>query len=144
MMAVALLFSATAFAQNAAEKSAESLVKFKELSYDFGKIKKGVPVTHDFAFANVSDKAVIIESASATCGCTTPKWPEQPISKGKAEKITAGFNAQAVGPFNKSIYVKVAGAETPVEIKITGEVLTEEDYAKFEKSKPKTSKSGGK
>ena len=145
MFAVALLFSATAFAQNATEKTPASLVKFKEITYDFGKIKQGVPVTHDFVFSNVSDKQVIVESANASCGCTTPKWPEQPVAKGKTEKITAGFNAQAVGPFNKSIYVKLAGVEQPMEIKISGEVLTADDYAKYEKEKgTKPARSGGK
>ena len=144
MFAVALLLSATAFAQNATGKAADSQLKFKEVTYDFGKIKQGVPVTHDFVFSNLSDKAVVIESASATCGCTTPKWPEQPVAKGKSEKITAGFNAQAVGPFQKSIYIKVAGVDQPMEIKISGEVLTTEDYAKYEKEKGKPTRTGGK
>lgn len=141
VMALALLFSATAMAQNANDNGS-SVVKFKEQTYNFGKIKQGVPVTHDFVFSNVSDKPVIIESASATCGCTTPKWPEQPVAKGKAEKITAGFNAQAAGPFQKSIYVKVAGVDQPMEIKISGEVLTADDYAKYEQTK--TTRPGGK
>ena len=85
----------------------------------------------------------MIESATAGCGCTTPVKPEQPIAKGKSDKITAGFDAKAVGPFNKSIYVKVAGVDAPVEIKISGEVLTESDYVKYEKEK-KSGKSGGK
>ena len=102
----AMLVAGSLFAQNAVEKKATDIVKFQELSYDFGKIKQGVPVTHDFVFSNVSDKPVIIESATASCGCTTPVKPEPPVAKGKSDKITAGFNAAAVGPFNKSIYVE--------------------------------------
>jgi hypothetical protein len=98
-------------------------VKFKELTHDFGKIKQGVPVTYDFAFTNISNAPVIIESATPSCGCTTPVKPEGAIQKGKDDKITAGFNAQAVGPFNKSITVKVAGVDLPVQLKIVGEVL---------------------
>jgi len=141
MLALAtFMVSATLFAQNAAVKKADAPVQFKESTYDFGKIKQGVPVTHEFAFANVSDKPVIIESATASCGCTTPVKPEPPIGKGKSDKITAGFNAANAGPFNKTIYVKVAGVDTPVELKITGEVLTADDYAKYEKEKGKNSK----
>jgi hypothetical protein len=143
MLALATVFvTATLFAQNATGKKVEDVVKFKETSYNFGKIKQGVPVTHDFVFENISDKPVIIESATASCGCTTPVKPEPPVAKGKSEKITAGFNAAAPGAFNKSIYVKVAGIDTPAEIKITGEVLSAEDYAKYEKGKSK--KTGGK
>ena len=135
----ALLLSTVIFAQNVTQAKAEDLIKFKELAHNFGKIKQGVPVTHDFVFSNVGDKAVVIESATASCGCTTPVKPEPPVAKGKSDKITAGFNAIAVGPFNKSIYVKVAGIDNPVELKITGEVLTTEDYAKYEKEKGKKS-----
>src|SRR5579872_6090893 len=104
LFASAVVLSTTLFAQQAApQKKAEDVVKFKEMTYDFGKIKQSVPVTHDFAFVNVSDAPVIIESATPSCGCTTPVKPEGAIPKGKENKITAGFNAAAAGPFNKSI-----------------------------------------
>jgi len=130
-----VLFTTVMFAQNATQKKADDYVKFKEITHDFGKIKQGLPVTYDFAFINVTDKPVVIESATASCGCTTPVKPEAPIGKGKVDKITAGFNAQAAGPFNKIIYVKVAGVDQPLEIRITGEVLTESDFVKYEKEK---------
>ena len=140
----ALVVSATLFAQNATQKKAEEVVKFKELSHNFGKIKQNNPVNHDFVFSNISNKPLIIEAATPSCGCTTPVFPQAPIAAGKSDKITAGFNAAAAGPFNKTITVKLAGIDVPVEIRITGEVLTSEDYAKFEKEKStKAPKTGG-
>ncbi len=130
-----VLFTTVLFAQNATQKKPEDYVKFKEIIHDFGKINQGVPVTYDFAFINVTDKPIVIESATASCGCTTPVKPEGAIAKGKVDKITAGFNAGSVGPFNKSIYVKVAGVDNPIEIKITGEVLTAVDFVKYEQVK---------
>jgi hypothetical protein len=118
-------------------KKAEEVIKFTTLSHDFGKVKQNVPVTHDFTFKNVGAQPVIIESATASCGCTTPIKPEQPVAKGKTDKIKAGFNAAAPGPFTKSITVKVAGIDLPVELRISGEVLTPEDYAKYESEKNK-------
>jgi Protein of unknown function (DUF1573) len=139
LMASAILVSAAVFAQ---QKKADDVINFKEVSYDFGKIKQGVPVTHDFPFLNKSDGPVVIESAVASCGCTTPTKPEGAIAKGKEDKIVAGFNAAAPGPFNKSITVKVAGVDLPVQLKITGEVLTADAFAKYESdkanAKPKT------
>ena len=131
----ALIITAGAFAQVAVEKKTENYVKFKELKHDFGKIKQGVPVEFEFAFVNASEKPVVIETAMASCGCTTPTWPQVPVGKGKEDKIKAGFNAQATGPFNKSITVKIAGYDQPVILNITGEVLTPEDFAKYEKEK---------
>jgi len=142
LFASAIVLSTTMFAQQANQKKAEDAVKFKELSYDFGKIKQGVPVNHDFVFTNVSDAPVIIESTVASCGCTTPSKPEGAIPKGKENKITAAYNASAAGPFNKTITVKLAGIDMPLQLKITGEVLTADAYTKYEASKG--SKSGGK
>ena len=128
LFATVLLASAGVFAQ---VKKAEEVVKFKEVTYDFGKIKQGSPVTHEFAFTNISNSPVIIESAVPSCGCTTPVKPEGAIGKGKDDKITAGFNAAAAGPFNKSITIKVAGVDQPLQLKITGEVLTADAYTKY-------------
>jgi hypothetical protein len=126
------IFSTSLFAQ---QKKAEDVIKFKEVTYDFGKIKQSVPAVHDFPFTNVSDAPVVIESAIASCGCTTPTKPEAPIAQGKSDKITAGFNAAAPGPFNKTITVKVAGIDAPVQLKITGEVLTPDAFTKYEAEK---------
>jgi hypothetical protein len=129
-----MLFSTAVFAQS---KKAEDVVDFKEKVYDFGKIKQGVPVTHDFAFTNISDKPVVIESATASCGCTTPAWPQAPVAKGKADKIKAGFNAAAPGIFTKQITIKIAGVDAPAQVTIKGEVLNADAYAAFEKTKSK-------
>ena len=137
LLASAALLTIGVFAQDQAKK-AEDVVKFKELTYDFGKIKQGSPVTHDFVFTNISNSPVIIESAVPSCGCTTPVKPEGAIPQGKDNKIQAGFNAANVGPFNKSITIKVAGVDLPVQLKITGEVLTVDAYAKYQAAKPNT------
>ncbi len=141
LFASILVMSASLFAQ---QKKAEDAVKFKDLVHDFGKIKQGSPVTFDFAFTNISGAPLVIESATPSCGCTTPVKPEGAIATGKDDKITAGFNAAAPGPFNKSITIKVAGIDLPLQLKIVGEVLTADAYAKYEadKANPKTVKTG--
>ena len=142
LFASAVILSVATFAQPAAtgqpvQKKAEDAIKFKELSYDFGKIKQGSPVSHDFVFTNVSNSPVIIESAMPSCGCTTPIKPEGAVRSGKDDKITAGFNAASAGPFNKTITIKVAGIDLPLTLKITGEVLTPDAYTKYEATKNK-------
>ncbi|MFT3747505.1 MAG: DUF1573 domain-containing protein [Agriterribacter sp.] len=129
---VAIAVTSWAVAQNTDGKvKAEDLISFKEKKHDFGKIKQGTPVTYDFAFNNISDKPVIIENAWASCGCTTPTKPEQPIAKGKSNVIKAGFNAAAAGTFDKTVFVKVQGVDIPLELKITGEVLNADAYTKY-------------
>jgi len=135
LFASTLVLSVGLFAQ---AKKADDVVKFKETAYDFGKIKQGTPVTHDFDFTNISSSPVIIESAVPSCGCTTPVKPEGAIAKGKDDKIKAGFNAANVGPFNKTITIKVAGVDMPLQLRITGEVLTAEAYAQYVAAKGKS------
>ena len=116
----AFILSLSLFAQ---EKTVSDVIKFNETVYDFGKIKQGVPVYHDFMFTNISPNPIVIESAVPSCGCTTPVKPEGAVPKGKENKIIAGFNAASPGPFNKSITVKVAGIDVPVQLIIKGEVV---------------------
>lgn len=129
-----LMITATCFAQ---QKKAADVINFTDVKHDFGKIKQGVPVTYSFVFKNTSGQPVVIESAVASCGCTTPSWPKTPVMKDKTDKITAGFNAQNLGPFNKTITVKVAGIDLPMELHITGEVLKADDYAKYQTGQEK-------
>jgi hypothetical protein len=128
------IFSTAIYAQT----KATSVVAFDKMVYDFGKIKQGVPVTHSFNFKNISKAPVTVETASASCGCTTPTWPQQPIMPSKTNTIKAGFNAAAAGTFDKTITVKLQGFDLPVELKIKGEVLSVEDFAKAGKTTTKT------
>ena len=128
-IAAAFVISSAAFSQTKAEES----IKFSELAHDFGKIKQGVPVTYDFQFANIADKPVVVESASASCGCTTPKWPQAPIMAGKKDLINVGYNAANLGTFSKPITVKIAGSDSPVILTISGEVLAADAYDAYVK-----------
>ena len=91
-------------------------------SFDFGKIKQGVPVTHEFKFTNKGKVPLLIANAQPSCGCTTPDWSRQPVPPGEKGFIKATFNASAVGVFNKSVTV-TANVETgAVVLMIKGEV----------------------
>jgi hypothetical protein len=132
---LSLFVLAIAFTTNAqnAVKRADEVIKFAEVRYNFGKIKQGVPVTHDFQFSNIGNEPLIIETASASCGCTTPTWPKQPVMKAKADILKAGFNAAAPGPFEKTIFVKIKGIDAPYELKISGEVISAAEFDKVKK-----------
>jgi hypothetical protein len=104
---------------------AQSPVAFKTTKHNFGKIKKGTPVTYVFSFTNNTAKPLIIETATAECGCTTPEYPKEPIAKGKEGKIKVTYNAATSGVFTKHVNVKFANTDTPVQLTIEGEVLLE-------------------
>lgn len=106
-----------------AKKTSKDLIKFENDAHSFGKIPQGKPVTHDFTFTNISKEPIVIEKAQASCGCTTPKWPQEPIMPGKTGTINVGYNAAAVSPFEKTITIKIAGIDDMALLKISGEVF---------------------
>ena len=123
-----------------AQQKADDIVKVKNDKFDFGKIKQSVPVTTYFELTNTSDKPLVIESATATCGCTTPEYTKEPIAPNATTKIKVGYNAGASGVFTKTVTVKLAGIQEPKLLNITGEVLEAAAYDTYvkENSKQKT------
>lgn len=96
--------------------------KFDAMKHDFGKIKKGTPVTTVFTFTNTTAKPLIVENAEAGCGCTTPEYPKAPIMAGKTGTIKVTYNAADAGPFTKEVNVKFVGTQLPTTLVIQGEV----------------------
>ena len=107
-------------------------VDFKEESYTFGEITEGPQVTHEFKFTNNGKEPLILSNVKASCGCTTPSWPKDPILPGKEATILVTYNTQGrPGNFTKSITV-TSNASTPSKvIYIKGEVV-KVDPAKYE------------
>ena len=102
---------------------AQGPVKFESITHSFGKLNHNKPATFDFSFKNTSNKAVIVDVATAECGCTTPEYPKAPIAKGKTGVIKVTYNAANLGTFTKKVTVKFANVEQPVILTIEGEVV---------------------
>ena len=121
ILLLAALFS-TAFTVSAQQK-ADEVIKVDMQKHDFGKIKQGVPVTTFFVITNTSDKPIFIENATAGCGCTTPEFSKEPIAPNSTSKLKVGYNAAAMGHFDKTVSIKIAGYTEPKVINISGEVV---------------------
>jgi len=61
--------------------------------YDFGKVTEGEKVEYNFRFVNTGKKLLVIEKASASCGCTIAEKPEAPIFPGDTGFIKVVFNS---------------------------------------------------
>lgn len=114
---VAVLAASTIFAQSKAP------LDFKEVKHSFGKIKQNVPATYVFTFKNTSSAPIVIESAVAQCGCTTPDYPKGVIPKGASNTIKVTYNAASMGSFTKQVTVRVAKVTDPIVLTIDGEVV---------------------
>ena len=120
LVAASVLFMSSAVM---AQQTPDEVMKVNTEKYDFGKIKQNVPVSVYFELTNTSSKPLVVENTWGTCGCTTPEKPTEPIMPGKTGKIKVVYNAAALAPFTKDVFIKLAGIEQPKNVKISGEVL---------------------
>jgi len=68
------------------------VMTFTEREYDFGEIGQDKVVSHTFEFTNTGKKPIIIDNASASCGCTVPSYPKEPVAPGEKGRIDVQFN----------------------------------------------------
>ena len=123
-LTVALVFGTTILqAQTVPVKSATKNISFVKTEHNFGKIKKDKPVTYIFSLKNNGTKPLLIENATAECGCTTPEYTKAAILKGKTSPIKVTFNANAEGAFSKKVTVKFLNVAEPTILVIKGEVV---------------------
>jgi len=105
-------------------KSSNASIKFETTSHSFGNIIEGQIARYDFKFVNTGTEPLILSNVSASCGCTTPKWPREAIEPGKSAIVTAEYNSQGrPGTFTKSIFVKSNGGD--LTLTISGNVVKE-------------------
>ena len=115
----------TGFSQTAPAQNADlAVANFEAQNFDFGKIKQGTPVTHEFKFTNTGKVPMIITNVQASCGCTTPDWSKEPIAPGQKGFIKATYNAASAGAFNKAVTVTANIPNGSVQLFIKGEVTT--------------------
>lgn len=70
-----------------------------------GKLKAKKSVDIIWRFKNVGNKPLIIDNATASCGCTVPEKPEKPIAPGEQGIIKATFNGSGEGSIRKEVHV---------------------------------------
>ncbi len=76
------------------------------ITTDLGKVKEGKQVEVAYHFKNTGDKPLVVVNVSASCGCTVPEKPEQPVAPGKEGVIKAKFDSQGrKGVNDKHIFV---------------------------------------
>lgn len=92
-------------------------------SYDFGVVKEGEKVEHEFKFTNTGNSPLIVSNVQASCGCTTPEYSKNPIAPGDEGMVKVIFNsAGQVGKQHKVITVVSNAASRNTLLHLRGEV----------------------
>lgn len=113
LMAMAMV----AFSAQAQEKAVTNgpVITFEESSKDFGDIKQGDKVEHVFKLENTGKAPLVISNVAATCGCTVPNWPKEPIAPGKTAEIKVTFNSAGKMGKQNSVVRIYSNASEPIE-----------------------------
>ena len=100
-------------------------IVFSEYEHDFGKVAEGEKVGYDFKFENQGTANLFIESATASCGCTVPRYDRKPILPGEKGSLEVVFDTSGRnGRQTKTITVKSNAEPAVVLLKITAEVIS--------------------
>lgn len=98
-------------------------VQFAEQEYNFGKVKSGEKVQHEYTFKNTGSEPLVISNAKGSCGCTVPEWPKEPIAPGSSGKINVVFDSKGKsGPQTKTVTITANTDPPNTIIYIKGEV----------------------
>lgn len=92
--------------------------------YNFGSVTDGEKVEYNYRFRNTGKNPLIVSSAVASCGCTVPEKPEEPVKPGETGFLKVVFNSKGrVGDVHKEITVTSnAYPKFPV-LELTGQVI---------------------
>jgi len=101
-----------------------AVITFERDIYDFEKIAQGEKVQHEFKFKNTGKSPLIISNATATCGCTIPETPKEPILPGKEGIIKVVFNSEGKMGMQDKVVTVTSNANPNVStVHLVGEVL---------------------
>lgn len=87
----------------AATQTGFPVIAFNETVHDFGDLKKGTKAEVEFEITNEGNVDLVIINASASCGCTVPEKPEEPIKPGESAKMKVVFSATSTGLQSKNV-----------------------------------------
>lgn len=94
-----------------------------DTTHDFGTIREGEVVEFSFAFRNTGKAPLLVTGASASCGCTVPDYPREPMEPGKEGSIKVSFNSQGKpGHQEKTVSISSNTARGNQFLKIIAEV----------------------
>lgn len=122
LIAVVFCFSLFNLEAQQAQTASKDSIIFKNLVHDYGTIQQGADGGCEFIFTNKGEKPLLLTNVRASCGCTAPVWPREPILPGEQGVIKVGYNTNLVGVFSKVISVNSNAANSMVTLTVKGNV----------------------
>lgn len=109
--------------ESATKNMPKTTISFDDTKHVFAPIVDGEKATHAFHFKNTGNNPLLISNAVASCGCTIPSYPKEPIPPGGEGEIVVEFNsANRVGMQKKNVMIYSNAQEEAMSIGFEVEV----------------------
>lgn len=90
---------------------------FDETKYNFGFIRQGEIVAHEYSFTNNGDAPVVITECEVACECTKVEFPKEPIMPKATGKIKVTFDSKsAMDRQERTVIVKSNAVNSPATL----------------------------
>jgi len=99
-----------------ADTTGTAVLTFSAPEHDFGKVKAGEKVGCIFSYTNTGDADLVIASASASCGCTVPRYDRKPVPPGGTGTIEVIFDTSGREGVQAKTVVVQSNAENNIVI----------------------------
>lgn len=105
----------------------KAVITFEKTVHDFGQVLEADgDVSCEFVLKNTGNIPLVLNRVNASCGCTTPQWPKEPIAPGKTGTIKVTYSVKGrIGPFSKTVTIQSNDEKGNATVVIKGEVLKE-------------------
>jgi hypothetical protein len=101
----------------------QSEIRFEKTEHNLGNILQGEKVGYNFLFTNVGDASLVIMDASASCGCTVPRYSRKPIPPGGDGSVEVVFDSSGrMGRQTKTVTLKTNGKNKVVHLTIKANI----------------------
>lgn len=101
-----------------------AVIQFDTLVNELGSISEGEQVVTWFEYQNAGTAPLIIHDIKAGCGCTVPKWNDEPLAPGSSGSIRIVFNSSGKkGSQNIRVTVSSNAKNAKEQLYIRAEVL---------------------
>jgi hypothetical protein len=99
-------------------------IRFEKNEHNLGRILQGEKVGYNFNFTNIGDASLVIMDASASCGCTVPRFSKEPIAPGGKGSVEVVFDSSGrIGKQSKTVTLKTNGKVQVVYLTIKAEII---------------------
>ncbi len=109
------------------------VIKFESEVHNYGKVPINGDGSCQFKFTNTGKEPLILSNVKASCGCTVPSWPKEPIPPGGSGVIDVKYTTMnRAHTINKSITVFSNASNNTVILRLEGEVYEDPAAPKTE------------